>query len=249
MEIIADPWFYVVAIPAVFLVGMAKGGIGGLGTIAVPIMTFAIDPIQAAAILLPILCVMDWIAIYTFRGKFDKYHLKILLPTAVVGVVCASLLMGQLSTDALRIMIGLLAILFCLNYWLAPASRRERKPGRRSGYFWGWMAGFTSTQIHAGGPPISMYMLPQQLDKVVLMGSMVVFFTIINAIKLIPFTILGQFDARNLLTSLVLIPLAPLGVKTGFWLLNRIDQTLIYRLLYILLFLAGVKLFWDGLAW
>ncbi len=248
MEIIDDPWFYVVAVPAVFMVGMSKGGIGGLGTIAVPIMSFAIDPLRAAAILLPILCVMDWIALYTFRGRFDKYHLKILLPAAIVGVVCASLLMGQLSTDALRIMIGALATLFCLNYWLAPASRRKEKPGPRSGYFWGWMAGFTSTQIHAGGPPISMYMLPQKLDKVVLMGSMVVFFTIINAVKLIPFTILGQFDARNLWTSLILVPLAPLGIRTGFYLLNRINQAVIYRILYILLFLAGAKLLWDGLS-
>ncbi len=60
MNVVVDPWFYIAAVPAVLLYGIGKGGLGGaLGIIAVPLMALIIAPTQAAAILLPILLVMD----------------------------------------------------------------------------------------------------------------------------------------------------------------------------------------------
>jgi uncharacterized membrane protein YfcA len=56
---IIDPWFYFAAIPAVIVVGLSKGGFGGtMGMLAVPILTLAISPVQAAGIMLPILVFM-----------------------------------------------------------------------------------------------------------------------------------------------------------------------------------------------
>jgi uncharacterized membrane protein YfcA len=108
------------------------------------------------------------------------------------------------------------------------------------------MAGFTSTQIHAGGPPVSIYLLPQNLDRVILMGTLAIFFTVMNYLKLIPYTLMGAIDASNILTSVVLMPLAPVGVKLGYLILNRVSQKVIYRFLYIALFLSGIKLLYDG---
>lgn len=248
MTIITDPHFYMFAIPAVLLYGMAKGGLGpALGTVAVPAMALVINPVEAAAIMLPILCVMDLFAVWNFRRSFDLHHLKILLPAGVAGIAIASLLMGQMSPDALRLMIGIIAVVFCLNYWLRNPGNSKSKGGRFSGYLWGTMAGFTSTQIHAGGPPVTIYLLPQNLDKVVLMGTMAIFFAVINYLKLIPYTLLGAFDSANLLTSLVLMPLAPIGVKLGYVVLNKAPQKNIYRFLYIALFLSGAKLLYDGI--
>ena len=56
-RLLADPWFYAAALPAVILVGLSKGGFGGaMGFIGVPLMALVMSPVQAAAILLPILC-------------------------------------------------------------------------------------------------------------------------------------------------------------------------------------------------
>jgi len=247
MTIINDPVFYIIAVPAILLYGMGKGGLGpGLGAAVVPAMALAINPVQAAAIMLPILCVMDIFALISFKKQFDLYHLKILIPAGIIGIIIASLFMGHLSEDAIRIAIGVIVISFCLNYWFSSDNTAHQKPGRRSGYIWGIIAGVTSMQIHAGGPPVSIYLLPQKLDKVVLMGTMAVFFTVMNYLKLIPYAILGQFDSANMLTSLVLMPLAPVGVKLGYFLLNRVKQEIIYRFLYILLFVSALKLIYDG---
>ena len=100
--------------------------------------------------------------------------------------------------------------------------------------------------IHAGGPPVSVYLLSKKLDKLTLVGTLGVFFAILNFVKLVPYTYLGQFDPSSLLTSLVLLPLAPIGVRIGYWIIHQLDPSIIYRAIYILLFISGAKLLYDG---
>jgi uncharacterized membrane protein YfcA len=247
VNIISDPIFYLAAIPAVIIFGLSKGGFGGsAAALSVPIMALTIDPLTAAAILLPVMLIMDCTALWKFRGKFNAHHLKILMPASVVGVVAAGLLMKSVSEDGMRLFLGTITTLFCLNYWLKPFG--HHKPGKVEGYLWGAASGFTSTQIHAGGIPLGIYLYPQNLDKVILAGTSAIFLATVNIMKLIPYGLLGQFTTSNLSTSLVLIPLGPLGVLAGHWLLHRVDQKIIYRILYIFLFLAGIKLIYEALT-
>lgn len=244
--IVTDPWFYATAIPAVFIYGIGKGGLGGaLGIIAVPLMAITIAPTQAAAILLPILCLMDFFAVKQHYRHADYVVLKRMLPGAIIGVAIAGMFLSVISEPGLKVVIGGLSLLFCLQY-LIKGSQHQAKGGLISAWFWSMMSGFSSTALHAGGGPASIYLLPLQLNKVVLVASMAVLFAIINLFKLIPYSLLGEFDSTNLMTSLVLMPLGPVGVKVGIMLLHRTSQALVYRLCYLFLFLSGCKLFWDG---
>ncbi|MDV6254372.1 sulfite exporter TauE/SafE family protein [Vibrio sp. EA2] len=244
--LISDPWFYLTAIPAVLIFGIGKGGLGGaLGVIAVPLVSLSVTPTQAAAILLPILCVMDLFAVKQHRSSADRVLLLRMLPGAALGVVVASCFMSSVSESVLRIVVGALCLLFCLQYILG--NQGKQKPaGRISAWFWSGLSGFSSTTIHAGGGPASIYLLPLQLEKVTLIATMAVFFASVNAMKLVPFYLMGQFDASNLLTALVLMPLAPVGVKLGVWMLHHVSQTVIYNLCYLFLFISGAKLLADG---
>lgn len=246
MMIVSDPWFYATAIPAVFIYGIGKGGLGGaLGIIAVPLMAMTIEPTQAAAILLPILCVMDFFAVKQHYRHADRKILKRMLPGAILGVALAGVFLSVISEPGLKLVIGGLSLAFCLQYVLMKG-KDKTKGNLISAWFWSIMSGFSSTALHAGGGPASIYLLPLKLDKVVLIASMAVLFAIVNLFKLIPYTLLGEFDHTNLMTSLVLMPLAPIGVKIGVWLLHRASQSLVYSLCYLFLFLSGCKLFWDG---
>jgi uncharacterized protein len=246
--VITDPFFYFCAIPAILVFGMAKGGFGGgIAVISVPLMTLAVSPVQAAAILLPILVVMDFIAMWSFRGQWSKRNIKLALPGAIAGIVIGAFTFRYLSEDAIRLMIGLIVVVFCLNYWFKRNSTKKREPDAIRGTFWGAISGFTSFGIHQGGPPISIFLLPQQMEKTVLMGTFAVFFTVVNLVKLIPYAWLGQFDYTNLMTSLVLVPVAPIGVRLGYYLLHKIDEQLVYRLCYFFLFVVGLKLLFDAI--
>ncbi|OUS09666.1 hypothetical protein A9Q90_02720 [Gammaproteobacteria bacterium 54_18_T64] len=244
---ISDPFFYLCAIPSVLIFAMVKGGFGGgIAIIAVPLMSLAVPPVQAAAILLPLLIVMDGVAVWSFRGQWSKKNIEYTLPGAVLGVIVGALTFSYLSEAAIRLLIGFMCVAFCLNYWLRPGLKVKTEATPVAGSFWGAIAGFTSFGIHAGGPPMSIYLLPQRMDKTLLMGTFAVFFAAVNLVKLVPYTWLGQFDTTNLLTSAVLIPLAPIGVRLGYYLLHKVSEVLVYRICYFFLIIIGLKLLYDG---
>jgi uncharacterized membrane protein YfcA len=246
--IITDPFFYAAAIPAVLLTGISKGGFGSaLGGIGVPLMALAISPLDAAAILLPVLCFMDLVGFRVYYGKWDSANLRIMLPGAVLGVAIGTLTFGMLSENAVRILIGGIAVAFTLNAWLGLGARQE--PAGSSvikGTFWSGVSGWTSFLAHAGGPPAMIYMLPQRMDKTTYVATIGVFFMFVNAIKLVPYAWLGQFSANNLGTSLVLAPLVPLGVWLGLWLQQRINTVWFYRISQACLFATGLQLIYQG---
>jgi len=241
-----DPFFYMMAIPAVLIVGISKGGFGGgLGVVAVPILTLAVDPILAAAIMLPILCVMDVMALKAFWKKWDWPLFKSLIPSAIVGIVIGTLSFHYFNADAIKLLVGVLAVGFTLQHWLK-ISTSQKKPSKIRGAFWSVISGFTSFVAHAGGPPITFYLLPLKLEKSIYQGTSVLFFTSINYLKLIPYFFLGQLTLGNVKTSLTLLPVAFIGVYLGVFLHKRMSQELFFKLAYLFLFLTGVKLVWDG---
>lgn len=244
---LTDPLFYLVAIPAVLIFGIGKGGFGGaIGIMSVPLMSLAIPPATAAAILLPILCCMDLINLRYFRGQWDSANLKILLPAALVGVALGTVVFKYLPESYLRILIGLIVIGFTLKYWFGAKTTEASPLDPAKGSFWGAVSGFTSFSIHAGGPPLSIYLLPQRLDKTVFVATTTVFFSVVNFAKLAPYAWLGQFSQENLLMTLILLPLAPVGTYLGYYLHRRVDQQHFYRFIYLFVFLAGLKLLYNG---
>jgi len=84
------------------------------------------------------------------------------------------------------------------------------------------------------------------LSPVKFTATMAFFFFIINLAKWIPYAWLGLLDMRNMATSLVLLPIAPIGVWVGVRVARRISPVLFYRLLYLGMFLTGTKLVWDA---
>jgi uncharacterized membrane protein YfcA len=246
--LISDPLFYVVAIPAILLVGISKGGFGGgVGLIGTPMVALVTTPTRAAAILLPILCAMDVVGVIAYRRSWDPVNLRILVPGSVLGILLGTATFRFLDENLIRLLIGVLALAFVLRYWLAKGTAPEpTAPDRRAGSLWAALSGFTSFVAHAGGPPLSVYLLPQNMDKTLFVGTTVIYFAFVNYLKLIPYGFLGQFSGENLLTSLVLSPLAPLGMWLGIWLHRRIEEKLFYQSVYLMLAAVGLKLLYDG---
>lgn len=244
---ITDPLFYALAVPAVIFVGLAKGGfVGALAVLGVPLMALVISPVQAAGILLPILIAMDVFALWAYRGVYHFAHLKILVPSAILGIAVGWATAAFVSPAHVKIIVGVVALLFTLDYWIGWRGEHQPAPSIAKGGFWGTIAGFTSFVSHAGGPPLHMYLLPQRLEPRVFVGTGVVFFAVVNWIKVIPYAALGQLDTVNLTTSLVLAPLAPLSIFTGAYLVKILKAETFYRLAYLAIFVIALKLIWDG---
>ena len=248
---ITDTLFYVAAVPAVILFGISKGGFGsGLGILAVPLIAMVVSPVQAAAILLPILCLMDLLGLWAYRGKWIWPELRILLPASLIGIATGTLMFEYMSPARLRLLLGVVAVVFTLHHYLQAYLSKvtERKHfGPAVGLGAAAVAGFTSFIAHAGGPPVTMYLLRRGINRTQFVATTIVFFAVVNYVKLVPYAWLGQFDASNLKTSLVLAPLAPLGIGMGVWLHNRVTDRFFFQVAYTMLFVVGLKLMVDGM--
>ncbi len=244
---IEDPFFYAVAVPAVLLVGISKSGFGaGFGSLAVPLMALAVSVPQAAAILMPLLLVMDLLGLRAFRGRFDWSLLRFLLPFGLLGSVIGFLLFKALDPRTLAGIVGVLTLLFLAQRLVFPPRSDSPPPPRWVGGILTTASGFTSFVAHAGGPPINAYMIPQKLPPLIFTATMAVFFFAVNLSKWGPYAWLGLLDMRNMITSLALMPIAPLGVWVGVRIAHRIDPVLFYRVVYTGMLLTGLKLVWDG---
>ncbi|MEJ0047781.1 MAG: sulfite exporter TauE/SafE family protein [Rhodospirillales bacterium] len=234
--------------PAVLIAGVSKVGFGGaFGGLAVPVMSLVISPVQAAGILLPILCVMDLFGLRAYEGRWDRANMRIILPGALVGIVLGTLCFDMMNDAAIRLIVGTIAVGFALSNWLDLVPNRGRAGvSVGKGLFWSTLSGFTSFVGHSGAPPILVYLMPQRLDKSVFVATTVVFFCVVNYVKIVPYGFLGQLSATNLETSMLLLPAAPAGVWLGQWAHGKVKEMLFYRLSYLLLFAAGARLMYDG---
>lgn len=245
---ITDWYFYAVTIPAVLLLGISKSGFGaGFGSLAVPMMALAVTVPQAAAILMPVLLLMDILGMAAFRKDFDMKLLKFLIPYGLVGIVIGALLFKLLDAHTVAGIVGVFTLLFLAQRLLFPPKVDSAPPPKWLGALLTATSGFTSFIAHAGGPPINAYMIPLRLSPVKFTATLAFFFFVINLSKWIPYAWLGLLDTRNMTTSLVLLPIAPIGVFVGVRLARRINQVLFYRLVYLGMFLTGTKLVWDAL--
>lgn len=249
--VFSEPSALLAGIVAVVLVGLSKGGLGGaLALLGVPIMALAIPPVQAAGILLPILLVMDAISLWAWRGQYHAETLKRMLPGAAIGIGIGWLTAALVSDAMVRLIVGVLALAFSARWLLSGRTRRAapRPQSTARASLWSTLAGYTSFVAHAGGPPFQVYAMPLRLDPRIYTGTSVIFFAVVNAIKVIPYAALGQFDTANLTAAAALLPLAVVATLGGAWVVKRMRAEVFYPVMYAMVVLVGLRLCWDGVS-
>ena len=216
--------------------------------LATPLLALVLPPVQAAAVMLPVLLVQDVFSVWSFRQTVDKRNIARLLPGAVVGIGLGYALATP-PEAAVSVALGAISVAFAIRNLVGGGGRAmsAAKPGVVAGWFWGAMSGFASMISHAGSPPFQIYVMPQRLPRDLFVGTSAVFFALVNWIKVVPYLALGQLNVATLRTSLLLMPLALASTLAGIRLVRSIDAERFYLVVYILLGLCGVKLLADGL--
>ncbi len=246
MELTQTSWL--LAILAALAVGMSKGGLGMIGSIAVPLMALGIPPVTAAGIMLPVFVVSDLGGLIAFRRSFDRKVLITLLPGAIAGIGLGWATARLVDDVVVMLIVGLIGAAFALNALIVPGPGAARRADPAKGGFWGAVSGYTSFVSHAGSPPYQVYVQPLHLDSRIYAGTTTVFFAIVNALKLVPYAFLGQLNAANLRISALLFLPAAIGVLLGLKLIRIMPQALFYRFITWGLMLVSLRLIWSGVA-
>jgi uncharacterized protein len=231
---------FLIALVAV-LIGLSKGGMGAiLVVLSTPLLSLAFPVKSAISITLPLLLIADVFALAAFWKKWDNAYIRQLLPAAVVGVAIGSVLLILLPDLTLRRIMGLFTGVFVIYRLVQPRiARLAYTPAPWHGPFVGWLSGFGSALANTGSPPYTAYMLLRNVDPVAFAGTATLFFAIINLLKMPGLLLGGIFDWQLFLSTLWAVPIIPLLVYAGRYMVVRINQVAFDRLMLALLAMAS----------
>lgn len=227
------------------LVGFSKGGLGGPVPVSLtaPLLSTMMPVQQAVILVLPLLIFADLFALYFYWRKWDMARIRLLLPAAVVGVLLGSLMLAVLPGVVLRRLVGAFTLIAVL-YKLVSARLRgfTYTPRPWHGLLAGWASGFASSLANAGAPPFTAYMLLQpNMNPISFIGTTTLFFAIVNALK-IPGNLAVGVDWSLMANIVWVLPLVPLGVWVGRFILMRMNARLFEAIMVIGLFLMSLWL-------
>lgn len=240
--------FVVIAILAAFIVGLSKGGLPAVGSLAVPLMALKISPVVAAGLLLPIYVASDVVGLWLYRKAYSAPNLRILIPAGLLGVFIGWMAAEAVSEETVLLFVGFVGLFYCLSSWLRRQPAEPRRADVPRGVAWGTLAGFSSFVAHSGAAPFQVYVLPQRLEKMVFAGTSTILFAIINFAKISPYWALGQMNVGTVESAAILMPVAMVGAVSGMYATRLLPEKIFFELIRIALFLISLKLVWDGVA-
>jgi len=249
-------YFWLIAVFSVLAVSISKSGFGGaMGSFSVPILLFVLPPKLALGVLLPLFLVTDIWVVFIWRRMINKRILIIMCTFGVIGEIFGWLLFDYLNDFILTGLIGFIAIVTALNYgW------RRIKPEKRTsleishsvskrilqrGAIWCGLSGISSFVSLSGGIPAQIFLLPHALVRQAFVGTLCVYFFVINIVKIPFYTEIGIFSQETFKISIWLLIVIPIGVYFGKWLNMRISDRIFYDISHLCLLVMGLKLIFE----
>jgi uncharacterized membrane protein YfcA len=236
---------------AVVITGIAKAGFGGgIGILALPVMALVVSPKTMLGTMLPVLIAADILSNLHYIGQREWRYLTPLLSGAVIGVIGGTLALAWLDggdeaqfQSALQLLIGAicLAVVLMQVFRLTGRELPTLPQHPVSGGTVGFVAGFVSTLSHSAGPIVSIYLLQEKVAKQRLVGTLLLYFLLINCAKVPTFVYFKMITPQTLRDSIWMIPLLPVGTLAGAWMNKRVPEKPFAAIMYAA---AGVTAAW-----
>lgn len=237
--------FYMMLAFVAFLIGLAKGGFGGmLGSLATPLLALVMPADQVIGLVLPILMVADLFAVAMHWRRWQGRLILLLLPGAIVGVTIGTLFITNAPTEALRLALGVIVLTFAVFKLFEKRVMKNLQYVAKNwhGLLAGTVTGFSSALAHTGAPPVSIYLLTQQVAPQVFIGTSVLFFFILNWIKVPYYLYADLFDFARILKIFWVLPVVLAGAFYGRWLSDRFKKETFEKVIIGFLIVAAIML-------
>jgi uncharacterized membrane protein YfcA len=237
--------FLIMLVAVTFLVSLSKGGLGGMaGTLSTPLMALVMPVNRVLGLLLPIMLLADMFSIAFHWKHWNGRLVWLLLPGAVVGVTIGTYFVTNVSTQVLKIGLAIISLLFVAYKLFEKRIIGSSKYEERNWHGWlaGSTAGFTSAMAHSGVPPISIYLMLQNVTPRVFVATAVLFYAILNWVKVPYYYFTGMFDFKLLWQIAWVFPIVPLGVWFGRWMVTKVSKNIFDNIILVLLVITALLL-------
>jgi len=216
-------WQWLLGSFCAFMIGVAKTGAPGIGSLVAPLMVMMVgDARMATAWTLPVLCTADVFAVWYWRRHAEARQLFSLAPWVLVGLVLGAMALG-LSEVAIRRMVGAIILsMTAIHLWRSMTPAADQVHG--SPAFYGVATGFASTVANAAAPVMNLYLLTRRLPKEQFVATGAWFFFVFNLIKVPLYAWYDLYSHDSLVFDLTMVPLVLGGALAGRWLVHRMPQ-------------------------
>jgi len=230
-----------------FMIGLAKGGYGGLGVLLTPILSLVLPVASAVGVLLPMLMVGDVFALRMYWKEWDTDLVRRMLPLGIVGALIGTFLLSMLPPNTLRIALGIFVLIILVYRYASDRIKSmQYQPRPWHASFAGLLAGIASGMFNGGGPPFNSYLLLKRVEARPFIATGAVYFAILNLIKVPGFIYTGVLDLPLLLSLWWVFPFIPIGIWVARRTLTRVSPSAFERIIVILLIFSSLWLFWGS---
>ena len=243
------------AIIAVAAIGSAviKNGVGvGAGIFLLPFLSLVLPAKFALGLGAPIMLISDTAGVVYYWKEWDKNELLLLLPPAFIGVILGASMINAIPNELFRFWIGLFAIVFS-SYQLLKLKLLKPEtsggwanwvssPKKAMAVLFGFLGGVASSVIHAGGLVMSLYLIQKARDKRAFVGTFVLFFAIINFLKVFAYLRIEILTSEIVLLTAIISPLIILGGFFGNALNKRVSQKTFRAVVLAVILIIGINL-------
>ncbi len=236
---------YVAVVIAIlgFMIGFAKGGFNGLGALLTPILALVLPVTSAVGVLLPMLMVGDVFAVSMYWKEWDLDLVRRMLPAGIVGALAGTFLLSWMSTDGLRIVLGIFVLGLVAYRFVSDRIqmlRYESRPWHAPAA--GFLTGVASGMFNSGGPPFNSYLLFQKLKARPFIATTAIYFALLNLIKVPGFLYTGVLDLPLLFSVWWVFPFIPIGIWVARKTLTRLSPSAFEWIIIVLLIFSSLWL-------
>jgi uncharacterized protein len=236
---------YVAGVIAIlgFMIGVAKGGFGGLGALLTPLLALVLPVASAVGVLLPMLMVGDVFAVYMYWKEWDLDLVKRMLPAGIVGALVGTFLLSSVPPDGLRIILGIFVLVSVAYKFLSDRIQAIRyEPRSWHAPAAGLLSGVASGMFNSGGPPFNSYLLLQKLNARRFIGTTAIYFALLNLIKVPGFLYTGVLNVTLLLSLWWVFLFIPVGIWVARMTLTRLSPAAFEWIIIVMLIFSSLWL-------
>lgn len=231
---------------AALLIGLSKAGISGLTMLVIPVLASVFGGKESTGVLLPMLIIGDFFAVWYYKQHAEWKSIKRLLPWTFAGLILGTSVGNLINDSQFKILLGslILACIFILVYMEIKGRNLIIAENKAVYIISGIAAGFATMIGNAAGPIFSIYLLASGFKKNSFIGTSAWFFMIVNLSK-VPLQVFvwKNISLSSALSALALLPLIALGVFIGVKIIKKINDRVFKYFIIIMTVVAAVRLF------